>query len=242
MTIITEALKYSAAGDELHGHLAYDDAISGERPGVLIIHEWWGLNDYMRERAAQIAGLGYAALALDMYGEGKVGSSADEAGALMTTVLNDMDTGTARLQAGFDALAGHSLVDKARIGAMGYCFGGAMVLHMARIGVPLQAVVSFHGSLGSFHKPAPGEVKAKILVCHGADDSLVPTEDIEHFKSEMKEAQADMEFIAYEGALHGFTSREADANGAQFGLPLAYDETADRESWQAMEALFDHVF
>ena len=108
--------------------------------------------------------------------------------------------------------------------------------------MPLQAVVSFHGSLGSFHKPAPGEVKAKILVCHGADDSLVPAEDIENFKSEMKEAQADMEFIAYEGALHGFTSREADANGAKFGLPLAYDETADRESWQAMEALFDHVF
>ena len=139
----------------------------------------------MRERAAQIAALGYVALAVDMYGEGKIGSSPDEAGALMTTVLNDMEIGTARLQAAFDVLADHALVDNARIGATGYCFGGAMVLHMARIGMPLRAVVSFHGALGSFHKPAVGEVKAKILVCHGAADSLVPDDDVANFKLEM---------------------------------------------------------
>ena len=242
MTISTEALKYSAAGSELHGHLAYDDAASGVRPGVLIIHEWWGLNDYMRERAAQIAALGYVALAVDMYGEGKIGSSPDEAGALMTTVLNDMEIGTARLQAAFDVLADHALVDNARIGATGYCFGGAMVLHMARIGMPLRAVVSFHGALGSFHKPAVGEVKAKILVCHGAADSLVPDDDVANFKLEMKDAQADLDFVAYEGALHGFTSRDASDNGKKYGLPLAYDEIADQESWQAMKDLFSQVF
>ena len=242
MAIVTEALNYSAAGTALHGHLAYDETASGERPGVLLINEWWGLNDYMRQRAAQIAELGYAALAIDMYGAGQIGSNPDEAGALMTAVLEDMKTGTARLQGAFEALAGHALVDSQRIAAMGYCFGGAMSLHMARIGMPIKAAVSFHGALGSFHKPSAGEVKAKILVCHGAADSLVPDEDVENFHAEMRDAQADVEFVAYEGALHGFTSREASANGEKYGLPLAYDEAADRESWSAMKDLFSQVF
>ena len=242
MAIVTEALNYSAAGTALHGHLAYDETGTGERPGVLLIHEWWGLNDYMRQRAAQIAELGYAALAIDMYGAGQIGSNPDEAGALMTAVLEDMKTGTARLQGAFEALAGHALVDSQRIAAMGYCFGGAMSLHMARIGMPIKAAVSFHGALGSFHKPSAGEVKAKILVCHGAADSLVADEDVENFHAEMRDAQADVEFVAYEGALHGFTSHEASANGEKYGLPLAYDEAADRESWSAMKELFSQVF
>ena len=177
-----------------------------------------------------------------MYGEGKIGSSPDEAGALMTTVLNDMELGTARLQAAFDALADHALVDNARIGAMGYCFGGAMVLHMARIGMPLRAVASFHGALGSFHEPAVGEVKAKILVCHGAADSLVPDVDITAFKSEMSAAQAEFTFEEYDGALHGFTNKEATARGQAHGLPLAYDAQADEESWASMQRLFNAVF
>ena len=241
MTIKSEQLTYTANGTTLNGYLAYDDATDGERPGVMVIHEWWGLDAYIKERADQLATLGYSALAVDMYGDGKTASSPDEAGALMNAVLEDMETGTARLKAAQDALAGHATADAARLAAIGYCFGGAMVLHMARIGQPLQAVVSFHGALGSFHKPVPGEVKADVLVCHGAADKFIPEEDISAFHDEMKAAGVSYEFITYEGALHGFTSREADANGKQYGLPLAYDEAADTASWQAMRELFDRV-
>ena len=241
MAIKGETLSCRANGTQLDSYLAYDDTVSGPRPGVIIIHEWWGLNDYLRERADQLAGLGYSALALDMYGNGTTASTPDEAGALMTAVLEDMETGTARLNAGHEAFAAHATTDANRVAAIGYCFGGAMVLHMARIGLPLKAVVSFHGSLGSFHKPAAGEVKAEILVCHGAADGFIPEDDITNFHTEMKAAEANYKFVAYEGAVHGFTSREADANGKKYGLPLAYDEKADQQSWQAMRDLFDRV-
>ncbi len=134
-----------------------------------------------------------------------------------------------------------SAADAGRIAAVGYCFGGAMVLHMARIGMPLKAVVSFHGALGSFHTPKPGEVKSSILVCHGAADSLVPDDDVAAFKAEMEVAQADFNFEAYEGALHGFSNKEATARGEAYGLPLGYDEKADAQSWASMRTLFDAV-
>ena len=242
MAITGETLSYSANGTNLDGYLAYDDAVGGERPGVIVIHEWWGLNDYIRERANMLAGLGYSALALDMYGDGRTAANPDEAGSLMNAVLNDMESGTARLEAGRAALAAHATSDADRMAAIGYCFGGAMVLHMARVGMPLKAVVSFHGSLGSFHKPAPGEVKAKVLVCHGAADEFISDQEVADFKAEMNSGEVDCEFVAYEGALHGFTSREADVNGKKYGLPLAYDEQADTQSWQAMLKLFDDVF
>ena len=238
---ISETLSYSTHDQTHKGYLAFDDE-AGPRPGVIVIHEWWGLDDYIRERTDMLAVLGYTALALDMYGDGKTGKDPDEAGALMNGVLGDMESGTARLKSGYEALASHPAADADRIAAIGYCFGGAMVLHMARLGMPLKAVVSFHGALGSFHKPAVGEVKAKILVCHGAADSLVPDDDVANFKLEMKDAQADMDFVAYDGALHGFTSRDANDNGKKYGLPLAYDEIADQESWQAMKDLFSQVF
>ncbi len=176
-----------------------------------------------------------------MYGEGKTADNPTDAGALMNGILGDMETGSARLRAGLDTLRDHETVDGSRLAAIGYCFGGAMVLHMARTGMPLKAVVSFHGALGSFHKPARGEVKAKVLVCHGAADEFVPQSDIDNFKAEMEAAGADYEFVAYDGALHGFTSREADANGKKYGLPLAYDKKADEASWQAMRSLFNDV-
>ena len=239
-SIQTESLVYSANGTNLHGHLAYD-AERGSAPGILVIHEWWGLDGYIKERAEQLAGLGYSALAVDMYGEGKTADNPDDAGALMTAVLDDMETGTARLKAAYEALRAHSSSND-QMAAIGYCFGGAMVLHMARIGMDVDAVASFHGSLGSFHKPAPGEVKAKVLVCHGAADEFIPEEDITNFKAEMEAAGADYDFVAYEGALHGFTSKEATSNGEKYGLPLAYDENADQQSWQAMLDLFAKVF
>ena len=224
----------------MQGYIAYD-ADAGPKPGVMVVHEWWGLNDYIKGRVNQLAQMGYTALALDMYGDGKVAADSDEAGALMGAVLGDMDSATARIKAGYTALAGHANTDAERISSMGYCFGGAVSLHAARIGMPLRGVVSFHGSLGSFHTPAPGSIQARILVCHGAADVLVPEEQVSAFKTEMDAAGADYQFIAYDGALHGFTNPDATAKGKEYGLPLAYNEAVDKESWAAMSTFFQEV-
>ncbi len=240
MGIKTQNIAYDKNGAELNGHLATPDNPKG--PGVLVFHEWWGLNDYIRGRAAQLAELGYTALAADMYGGGRVAANAEEANSLMSGALGDIAGTQARFTAAYDLLKSQSGVDESKIAAIGYCFGGALVLHASRIGTPLSGVVSFHGSLGSFHKPAPGTVKARILVCHGADDALVPREDIDAFKKEMDEANADYEFKAYPGALHGFTNPAATAKGKEFGLPLAYNEAVDKQSWQDMRDFFDQVF
>ena len=241
-TIHSENISYSANGTELNGYLAYDSDQQGPRPGVIVIHEWWGLDGYIKQRADALANLGFCGFAIDMYGGGKTADSPDGAGALMTAVLDDMASGTARLQAAYDTLINHPVVDAEKTAAIGYCFGGAMVLHMARIGMPLKAVTSFHGSLGSFHTPAPGSVKAKVLVCHGEADEFIPQTDIDNLHSEMAAAGADFRFEAYPGALHGFTSKEADANGKKYGLPLAYDAAADTKSWESMRDLFAKVF
>ena len=240
--IRTEDLTCTAGDTRCKGYIAYDGSGGERRPGVLVVHEWWGLDDYIRGRARMLAELGYTALAVDMYGDGKTAADPEGAGALMSSVLGDMEAGTTRLRAAFDALSGHSTVDADRIAAIGYCFGGAMVLHGARIGMDLKGVVSFHGSLGSFHKPAKGEVKAKVLVCHGAADSLVSDEEIAGIKEEMAAAEADFRFVAYEGALHGFTNPAATSNGEKYGLPLRYDETIDKRSWDDMKALFAEIF
>ena len=238
----TETVAVDADGTELDCYLAYDEGIEGPRPGVLVVHEWWGLNDYIRKRADMLAALGYTALAVDMYGGGKVAGDSDEAGRLMNGVLENMGQLEARLGAGLAYLQKHPTVDAARIAAIGYCFGGGVVLHSARIGMPLSGVVSYHGSLGSMHTPAPGSVRAKVMVCHGADDALVPEEHITQLHDEMKAAGADLRFIAYPGALHGFTNPEADVNGKKYGLPLAYHEETDRLSWQETQSFFKEIF
>ncbi len=241
-TIHTEPVTYAAAGTTLRGMLAVDPQPAGRRPGVLVVHEWWGLNDYIRRRARMLAELGYTALAVDMYGDGKVADNPADAGALMNGVLGAMKTGEARFQAAYDRLKTQPTVDPTRIAAIGYCFGGAVVLHAARIGMPLAGVVSFHGALGSFHTPAPGSVKAKVLVCHGAADSLVPETDITTFKQEMERAKVDYRFVAYPGALHGFTNPDADAAQKKYGIPLGYDAAVDQHSWQDMRDFFARLF
>ena len=160
----------------------------------------------------------------------------------MNGVLEDMDTGTKRLQAALAALSAQPGVDASRLAAIGFCFGGAMALHMARIASPLKAAVSFHGALDSFQQAPPGTITARILVCHGAADEFISKESIQAFHDEMKIAEANYEFISHPGALHGFTSVEADENGRKYGLPLAYSESADKESWQAMIRLFTELF
>ncbi len=238
----TETVRLDADGTELECYLACDDHSDARRPGVLVVHEWWGLNDYIRRRAHMLAELGFAALAIDMYGGGQVADNPDEAGRLMNGVLGDMSQAESRMGAALEYLQDHASVDSGRIAAIGYCFGGAMVLHAARIGMPLAGVVSFHGALGSFHKPTPGSVLAKIMVCHGAEDVLVPQDQVTALKDEMQAAEADFRFIPYPGALHGFTNPEADANGEKYGLPLAYSEDTDRRSWQEMQDFFKEIF
>jgi dienelactone hydrolase len=238
----TETIEYEGGGTVLRGYLAYDKTIEGMRPGVLVFPEWWGVNDYIKERTRRLAELGYAALAVDMYGSGQLADNADEAARMMNSVLNDMQTGTTRIRAGYGCLRDQPLVDPSKMGAIGYCFGGAMALHAARIGMDLLGVASFHGALGSFHKPSRGEVKAKVLICHGAEDAMVSDQDVAAFKEEMTHAGVDFRFISYEGALHGFTSREASENAKKYGLPIGYSAKADAGSWQEMRAFFDAIF
>jgi dienelactone hydrolase len=242
MTIQTKPLTYSAGDINMVGYLAEDADASSPQPGVLVLPEWWGLDSYIRRRTDEIAKLGYTALGVDIYGEGTTADHPDQAGSLMTAILEDMETGTQRLRAAVAALAEVPNVDPSRLAAIGFCFGGAMALHLARIGTNIKAAVSFHGALESFHQAVPGEITAKVLVCHGEADEFISQESIEAFHQEMKAANADYEFISYPGALHGFTSPEADENGQKYGLPLAYDENADKESWRAMNRLFTELF
>ncbi len=240
--IAAENVDYTAGATTLRGYLAVDSQHSGPRPAVIVVHEWWGLNDYIRGRARQLAELGYVALAVDMYGEGRTADDPGGASALMMAVLGDIKLGEERFAAALDLLRARADVTPDRIAAIGYCFGGAMVLHAARKGVPLRAVVSFHGSLGSFHKPLPGDVKARVLVCHGAGDTLVPTADLAAFEAEMSAARADYRVESYPDVLHGFTNPEATGKGARYGVPLAYDAAADARSWASMRALLEEVF
>ena len=239
MNIITRTVEYQVGENTHKAYLAYDEEKASLLPGVIIVHEWWGVNDYMRRRAHLLAEAGYMALAIDMYGNGKVAADPDEAGHLMNSVLGDMDSGTAMLRAGYQLLLDQKQVDADKTAAIGYCFGGAMVLHMARIGLPLVAVASFHGALGSFHTAEPGSIQAQILVAHGEADTMVTMDAVEDFKAEMDTAKANYEVIIYPGAKHGFSSEGAHDNGQKYGLDLDYNAEADQASWSAMLSLFE---
>ncbi|MCC7411579.1 MAG: dienelactone hydrolase family protein [Gammaproteobacteria bacterium] len=240
--IRAETVEYEAGGTLLRSYLAYDEARAGKRPGVIVVHEWWGLNDYIRGRARMLAELGYVALAVDMYGNGKLAATPAQAGAEMNKVLAAPAMLEAHFEAGADFLHGHPAADPQKTAAIGYCFGGAVVLHMGRCGMHLAGVVSFHGNLSSLHKPDKGGIKARILVCHGAEDKLVGEDQVKAFKQEMHEAGADYRFVSYAGALHGFTNPEATAKGREYGLPLAHDAGVDQRSWQEMQSFFKEIF
>jgi dienelactone hydrolase len=238
----TEILRYVAGGRELASYLARDPARDGQRPGVLVLPEWWGLNDYARRRARELAGLGFAALAVDVYGDGREAADAAEAGALMGGLFTDIPALNERLRAAYEQLRAHPQVDPERIGAMGYCLGGALSLHMGRLGMPLRGVVSFHGALTAAHQAQPGEFKPAVLICHGEADGLVPAEDQANFHKEMQALGVDYQFVSYPDAKHGFTNPEATEKGKKNNLPLAYDEKADRQSWEDMKAFWSKVF
>jgi dienelactone hydrolase len=235
-----EEITYSAGDTALEGYLARPDG-DAKRPGVLVVHEWWGNNDYPRKRADMLAELGYVALALDMYGEGQVADHPRDAGRLAGEVRQNMDVGEQRFRAALELLASQPDVDPDRIAAIGYCFGGSVVLEMARRGLPLAAVASFHGSLGGLSPVQPGAVKARVLVLNGADDGFIKPEQIEQFKAEMNAAGADYRFVNYPGAMHGFSNPDATESGKKFGIALAYHPEVDARSWEEMQALFDQT-
>ncbi len=237
-----EAVEYKAGSTVLKGYIAYDDAIKGKRPGVLVVHEWWGHNDYARKRAEMLAALGYTALAVDMYGDGKQAMHPDEAGKFSGEVSKNLPLAKARFDAARKLLARHATVDAGRIAAIGYCFGGGIVLQMARQGENLKGVASFHGSLATERPAKAGKVKARVLVMTGADDPFVPAEKVEAFKKEMAAARANYKVIAYPGAKHAFTNPDADKYGKQFNLPLAYNAEADTQSWAEMQKFLQEVF
>ena len=241
--IVAEEVSYSAGDVTLKGYLVYNDLNANKSPGILVVHEWWGHNDYARKRARMLAELGYTALAVDMYGDGKKAEHPDDAGQFAGAVKQNMSgIGKERFLAGLELLKKHPMVDPEKIAAIGYCFGGGTVLHMARFGVDLDGVVSFHGSLNTDTPAQAGIVKAKVLVLHGADDAFIPAEEIEAFKKEMEAAGVDYQLIAYPGARHSFTNPDADQLAEKFGLGIAYNAEADQKSWEDMKNFFKEIF
>ena len=236
--LVGEEVEYREGDTVMRGYLVYDAGSEGERPGVLVVHEWWGLNDHARKKADDLAREGYIALAVDMYGEGKTTDHAGQAGEWSSQIRQNREIGSARFEAARGLLQEHPLSDGERMAAVGFCFGGHLVLTMAQKGADLLAVVSFHGSLPTA-APEADTIKARILVCHGADDPLISRDQIDRFQDNMREAGADWQFIAYGGARHSFTNPAADDRGA---AALGYDPAADRRSRGAMLALFEEVF
>ncbi len=235
-------VEYTAGGATLKGYLAWDGALSGKRPGVLVVHEWWGHNEYARRRARMLAEMGYAALAVDMYGDGKTAAHPEDAGKFAGEVMKNAEVMKARFLAGLDYLTAQPQTDPGRVAAIGYCMGGAVVLNMARAGLDLRGVASFHGSLGAAFTAQPGGVKAKVLVMNGADDTFITAEQIAALKKEMADAGADFRFINYPGAKHSFTNPDADEFAKKFGMPIAYNAEADRLSWEELTGFLKNAF
>jgi dienelactone hydrolase len=243
-TIQSQDVRYSAGGVEMKGYVAWDGELEGPRPGVIVVHEWWGSNEYSRRRANMLAELGYTGMALDLYGGGKQAGNPDEAGQLMNDLVSDPATVRGRFNAALEELKAHPSTDASRTAAIGYCMGGGVVLHMARYGADLDAVASFHGNLPMAIAPEGegGEVTARIAVYHGEDDKFFTAEQVAEFKEEMRKTKADCLFVALPGCLHGFSNPQASVNGEKYGLPLRYSELADRSSWDHMQLVLQSAF
>jgi len=235
-------ITYHIGDSEFTGYLAFDNAISGQRPGILVIHEWWGHNAYARKRADMLAKLGYTAFALDMYGSGKLAKHPDNAKAFMMAATNDMKVMEQRFQAGFNILLKQSNVDKNKTALVGYCMGGGIALSMARAGVDVDGVAVFHGSLGTKQAAKNGQVKAEIMVFTGASDPFSPPGQVQAFEKEMKAANVTYTLKSYPSVKHSFTNPDADTFAKRFDMPLAYDKAADDDSWLQMKLFFHRIF
>jgi dienelactone hydrolase len=235
----TETVEYKDGDIILKGFLAYNTNSHTKLPAVLIVHEWWGLNDYPKMRAEQLAELGYVAFAVDMYGDGKVASSPDEAGKLAGGIRGDIPKLRTRITAALEWLKKNKHVDPHKIAAIGYCFGGSVALELARSGADIKGVVVFHGGLSTPNASETKDVKAKILVCTGGDDKFVPQTDIIAFQKEMNDAKVDWQMNVYSGAVHAFTNPKSGSNPA---IGVAYNEKADKRSFEAMKQFFHEIF
>lgn len=238
----TEEITYTVEGQEFTGYMAWDDAIKGERPGIIVVHEWWGHNPYARKRAELLAALGYTAFALDMYGTGKLASHPGDAQSFMMESIETANRTAVRFGAAYDLLRDHPTTDPEKTAAIGYCFGGMVVLNAARMGFDLDGVVSFHGNLSALTPPEPGMAKTRVLAFNGADDPFVSADAIASFKAEMEAAGVDYTFTSYPGAVHSFTNPGSTAVGEQFDLPLAYNAAADGDSWMQTQHFFNEIF
>jgi dienelactone hydrolase len=242
--LVKQPVAYEHAGVKLEGWLVYDDAKASadkQAPGVLVVPEWWGLNDYAKSRAEQLAKLGYVAFATDMYGAGVVTTDAKKAGELAARFYGK-PLMAERAQAGLDQLLATGLVDPARVAAIGYCFGGSTVQALAFTGAPLAGIVSFHGGLQAAPAEAAAKTRAKILICHGAVDPFVTADDLAAFKKSMDDGRFDYQFISYAGAVHAFSNPGADELGKLNHIPIAYHPAAAKRSWAHMRAFFNEIF
>lgn len=236
-----EEVSYKTDSTTMKGYISNNPELEGKRPGILVVHEWWGHNKYSRERADKLAELGYVALAVDMYGDGKQAQHPDDAGKFAGMVMKNIDVAKARFDAALSVLKSNPHVDQEKIAAIGYCFGGSVVLTMANMGEDLDAVAAFHSGVQLPVMPSE-DIKAKILVCNGAEDPFVSEESIINYTKAMDSVNADYEYIAYEDAVHAFTSKDADSLGKKFDLPLAYNKQADEKSWEELKKLLNEVF
>ena len=237
--IVTKTIEYRQGDTRLLGYLAYPKDTSTRRPGIVVVHEWRGLDDYAKHRSEQLAELGYVALAADIYGDGKVAADTQEAASLAKTYKSDRALLRARVNAALDTLRAQPQVDSQRLAAIGYCFGGTTVLELARSGAAIAGVVSFHGGLDTPTPTDARNIKAKVLALQGADDPFVPPEQVAAFEEEMRQAGVDWQLIVYGGAVHGFTN---PANGTDNSKGAAYNAAADRRSWLHMQQFFAELF
>jgi dienelactone hydrolase len=240
--VTSRELEYRTDATALRGFLVYPDKGSEKRPAVIVVHEWWGLNDYARSRARQLAELGYVALAVDMYGEGRNSDHPEDAKKLMSELMQDRAEATRRFEAAQAALAADPRVDATKIAAIGYCLGGAVVLHMARKGADLDAVASFHGNYATETPLAKGKFPGKIFIAHGEADSFTSLSQVAAMKNELEQAGADATFVSYPGAKHGFTNPEATALAEKTGMDIGYDPAADAQSWQKLQQVLAAAF
>jgi dienelactone hydrolase len=238
-----EPVTYKDGDTTMKGFVVYDDASTARRPGVIVVHEWWGITKHVRDEARKLAGQGYTAFVADMYGDGKTADNPKDAGALSGEVRKNPAAMQSRFNAAKDTLTKHATVDAKKIGAIGFCFGGSVVLDMARVGTNLAGVTAFHAGLGAAGpQAAPGKVTAKVLVLNGADDPFIKPDSVADFKKEMESAKVDFRYVNYPGAVHAFTNPEATEKGKQFNLPLAYNAEADKQSKAEMGKFFAELF
>lgn len=236
-----ENLTYTADGVLLKGYIAYDQNQKGKRPAVLVVHEWWGLNDYAKMRARKLAEIGYIAMAVDIFGDGKTAANPQEAQNLTKPFYQNPGLAKTRLDAAIKKIKEYAETDPSNVAAIGYCFGGGVVLNSAKLGSDLKGVVSFHGGLAG--TPANKDLlKARILVCHGGNDKFVSQKDIDTFKHQLDSIGANYSFKVYPNATHAFTNPDATKVGKEFNMPIEYNAEADKNSWNDMKVFFKSLF